>query len=177
MSARWATRATRATRATGAGRAPLAVVLLAAACSTATPAVRPSPAARDGAFYPAAMLAAFGDSLALRHEPARMLADRGSFQYLLVRRDTTGVPERHARWTDVIAVQAGSATVLVGGTLTGQHEESPGEERGGIITGGDVRTVGSGDLLVIPAGAPHQGQVGSGGSVRYVVVKAPPGAR
>jgi mannose-6-phosphate isomerase-like protein (cupin superfamily) len=152
----------------------LAVALVAAAaCSKSKPSTFPSPSTRDVAFYPAGALASLGDSLAAQRVPSRVLADRGDYQYVLVRRDTSGAPERHARWTDVILVQAGTATVLVGGTLSGQHLESPGEERGGTIAGAEVRTVGAGDLLVIPAGLPHQVQVGSGGSVRYVVVKAP----
>jgi mannose-6-phosphate isomerase-like protein (cupin superfamily) len=155
-------------------RAFTALALLGgAACSKPKPSTFPSPSVRDVAFYPASMLSSLGDSLAAQGVPARVLGDRGDYQYVLVRRDASGAPERHARWTDIIVVQAGTATVLVGGTLSGQHTESPGEERGGTITGAEVRTVGAGDLLVIPAGLPHQVQLGSGGSVRYLVVKAP----
>lgn len=150
-----------------------ALLLAGAACSHAKPATFPAPSVRDVAFYPAASLASLGDSLAAQNVPARVLGDRGDYQYVVVRRDASGAPERHARWTDVIIVQAGTATVLIGGTLSGQHLESPGEERGGTIAGAEVRTIGAGDLLVIPAGLPHQVQVGSGGSVRYLVVKAP----
>jgi uncharacterized protein YjlB len=70
-------------------------------------------------------------------------------------------------------VQAGSATVLLGGRYEGGHEESPGETRGGQLVGAKAQRVAAGDLLVIPAGLPHQVQLATGESIRYVTVKAP----
>ena len=92
---------------------------------------------------------------------------------MLVARDATGAPEQHAKWTDVMLVQAGSATVLLGGQYQGGHEETPGETRGGQLVGANAQRVAAGDLIVIPAGMPHQVQLAPGASIRYVTVKAP----
>jgi mannose-6-phosphate isomerase-like protein (cupin superfamily) len=119
------------------------------------------------------MLARAADSLRTQHTVARVLGDRGTYQYVLVVRDTTAGPEQHEKWTDVMLVQSGTATVLLGGRYEGSRADAPGELRGGRIVGATSRTVSAGDLLVIPAGVPHQVQVATGGVVRYVTIKAP----
>jgi mannose-6-phosphate isomerase-like protein (cupin superfamily) len=81
------------------------------------------------------------------------------------------VPEVNDRWTDVTIVQSGRATLVSGGRVTGSRVETPGEHRGGTITGGATRPVGAGDLMVIPAGVPHQYVIAAGDSLRYVTVK------
>jgi mannose-6-phosphate isomerase-like protein (cupin superfamily) len=124
-------------------------------------------------YYSAASLERTADSLRTAKSVAKVLGDRGAYQYVLVTRDATAGPEQHARWTDVMLVQAGSATVLLGGQYRGGHEESPGETRGGQLVGANAQPVAAGDLIVIPAGMPHQVQVAPGTSVRYVTVKAP----
>jgi mannose-6-phosphate isomerase-like protein (cupin superfamily) len=149
-----------------------AVMLLTGAAGAQTP--QPAPAApRAPEYYSAATLAATADSLRAQHTVARVLGDRGTYQYVLVVRDTTPVPEQHAKWTDVMLVQAGTATVLLGGRYEGGHEDAPGETRGGRLVGASPRNVAPGDLLVIPAGVPHQVQVAPGTVVRYVTIKAP----
>ena len=142
-----------------------AVVLLAAGAARAQ--------APHVEYYPAATLARTADSLRSAHAVSKVLGDHGAYMYVLVTRDQTAGPEQHAKWTDVMLVQAGSATVLLGGQYQGGHEESPGETRGGQLVGANAQAVAVGDLLVIPAGMPHQVQVPPGGSVRYVTVKAP----
>ena len=142
----------------------------AAAALLATGAAAQPPRAE---YYSAASLQRTADSLRTAKSVAKVLGDRGAYQYVLVARDATGVPEQHAKWTDVMLVQAGSATVLLGGQYQGGHEESPGETRGGQLVGANAQAVAAGDLLVIPAGMPHQVQVAPGGAIRYVTVKAP----
>jgi uncharacterized RmlC-like cupin family protein len=68
-------------------------------------------------------------------------------------------------------VQAGRATLLVGGRVSGGTLASPGEHRGGTIAGGTPHPLGAGDLLVVPAGIPHQFQVVRGDSVVYLTIK------
>jgi hypothetical protein len=68
-------------------------------------------------------------------------------------------------------VQSGRASLLSGGRVDGSHVESPGEHRGGTITGGTTRAVGPCDLMIIPAGIPHQYVIAPGDSLRYVTVK------
>jgi mannose-6-phosphate isomerase-like protein (cupin superfamily) len=71
-------------------------------------------------------------------------------------RDADGQVEVHTRLNDQIVVRSGQATFVVGGKVEGNKETAPGEWRGGKITGGHAYAMGPGDVLWIPAGAPHQ---------------------
>jgi mannose-6-phosphate isomerase-like protein (cupin superfamily) len=128
---------------------------------------------RDGGveYYTAAVLAHIGDSLARGASSGHMLRSHPSFQYLQIRRGKSGVPEVHDRWIDVTVVQAGRGSLLSGGQVSGSHVETPGEHRGGTIAGGTSRPVGAGDLMIIPAGIPHQYVIAAGDSLRYLTVK------
>jgi mannose-6-phosphate isomerase-like protein (cupin superfamily) len=147
----------------------------AAGDTSATDAGAPPGASTQGGaaveYYTAAALAHVGDSLARGSTSGHMLRAHGTYQYLQIRRGRSGVPEVHDRWTDVTTVQAGRATLLSGGRVSGSHVETPGEHRGGTIAGGASRPVGPGDLMIIPAGIPHQYVIAPGDSLRYVTVK------
>jgi len=90
---------------------------------------------------------------------------------LIVRRDADGQVEVHTRLNDEFVVQAGHATVLVGGKVSGAKETAPGEWRGGVVAGAKAYQLGPGDVLWIPAGAPHQTLVKAGGSFTYLAFK------
>lgn len=131
-----------------------------------------SPSGNAGVeYYTASALAHVGDSLARGSSTGHMLHSHGSYQYLQIRRAASGVPEVHDRWTDVTVVQAGRGTLLSGGRVSGSHVETPGEHRGGAIAGGTSRPVGPGDLMIIPAGIPHQYVIARGDSLRYLTIK------
>lgn len=100
----------------------------------------------------------------------RLVADRG-YTVLALRRTADGEAEIHADWDDVIVVQEGGATLLHGGTVKGGRETAPGERRGGRIDGGTLQPLAPGDLVLVPAGTPHQVLVPAGRSVSYLVVK------
>lgn len=122
-------------------------------------------------YYTAAQLAHVGDSLSRGPSTGHVLRAHPTYQYLQIRRHRSGMPEVHDRWTDVTVVQAGRGTLLSGGRVSGSHVETPGEHRGGTITGGTSRPVGAGDLMIIPAGVPHQYMLAAGDSLRYLTVK------
>jgi mannose-6-phosphate isomerase-like protein (cupin superfamily) len=82
---------------------------------------------------------------------------------LVAHRDADGLVEVHKRLNDEFVVQAGHATVLVGGKVEGNKETAPGEWRGGKVTGAKAYALGPGDVLWIPAGAPHQVLAPKGG--------------
>jgi mannose-6-phosphate isomerase-like protein (cupin superfamily) len=134
-------------------------------------AAPPSSEHAEVEYYTAAALARVGDSLARGSSRGHMLRSHGSYQYLQIRRATSGVPEVHDRWTDVTVVQAGRASLLSGGQISGSHVETPGEHRGGTIAGGRSRPVGPGDLMIISAGIPHQYVIARGDSLRYITIK------
>jgi mannose-6-phosphate isomerase-like protein (cupin superfamily) len=89
---------------------------------------------------------------------------------LAARRDRPGEIELHSHLNDQFVAQAGHATVHVGGTVTGNRQIAPGEFRGGTISGGRDYQLAPGDILWIPAGAPHQ-VTPKGGTFRYLAFK------
>jgi mannose-6-phosphate isomerase-like protein (cupin superfamily) len=81
--------------------------------------------------------------------------DHRNFMVHASRREKAGVAEVHALDADVIHVLDGTATLVTGGTIDEAREVEPNELRGPSISGGDSRTLASGDVIVIPAGMPH----------------------
>jgi mannose-6-phosphate isomerase-like protein (cupin superfamily) len=100
------------------------------------------------------------------------IADRGSYSVISVRRDKAGEVEIHRDWDDVFFVQEGSGVVVYGGEASGGVTDK-GETRGGEIRKGTTRQLGVGDVVIIPAGMPHQVTPLAGGSITYVVLKVP----
>ena len=90
---------------------------------------------------------------------------------LAAHRDKTGQVEVHMKLNDELIVQAGHASILVGGRVEGNKETAPGEWRGGTIVGGKSYDMSPGDVIWIPAGMPHQLVVPAGGSINYLAVK------
>jgi mannose-6-phosphate isomerase-like protein (cupin superfamily) len=121
---------------------------------------------------PAAQLLAISDSLPGAVN-SRQLARFPGLAGMLTRRDSAGVPERHARFTDVFFVERGTARLRYGGTTDNAPEISTGEWRGGTIRGGTEADLHTGDVVVIPAGIPHQLLLSSGQRIDYVTFKVP----
>jgi hypothetical protein len=130
-----------------------------------------SRAAGDIEIHPASQLAQMATGLAGGSTTARKFCGQPTLQCVEARRATSGVPEVHEQWIDVTIVQAGRAVLLTGGRVTGAHLASPGEHRGGTIVGGIEHPIGVGDLLIVPAGVPHQYQVAPRDSVVYLTIK------
>lgn len=115
-----------------------------------------------------------GAATAPERTAVKVLGDNGRYRYVVLRRDRTGEVEVHDAWDDVIVVRSGAAMLLHGGAISGGRQTAPGETRGGVISGGVAQPIAAGDIVVVPAGIPHQVQVAPGGTVTYLVVKAPP---
>ncbi len=136
---------------------------LAALIAAATPALAAAqtPAAQSPPtveILPATSLAKMSDAL-----PAGAMNSVSVGQWpadglngMLGRRDSDGVPELHEAFTDIFVVQRGTATLRYGGTVTGNKVTTPGEYRGGTIQNGSDTVLHPGDVVVIPAGIPHQ---------------------
>ncbi|HUM09828.1 MAG TPA: heme-binding protein [Myxococcaceae bacterium] len=84
-----------------------------------------------------------------------VLLDRGDYQVHASRRDAPGKAEVHQIDTDVFYVLEGTATLVTGGKVPDLALTGPHELRGSRIDGGDVRTIGPGDVVVVPSGTPH----------------------
>jgi len=70
-------------------------------------------------------------------------------------RDGPGMAEVHARDTDIIHVLDGEATFVTGGVVRDGLTTAPDEVRGASITGGEIRRIAKGDVLIVPSGTPH----------------------
>jgi quercetin dioxygenase-like cupin family protein len=85
-------------------------------------------------------------------------------------RTKAGEAEAHANDADIFHVLEGTATFIVGGTITGAHETAPGETRGTGLDGGEAYELKTGDVITIPVGIPHWFKSVQG-PFRYYVVK------
>jgi len=150
-------------------------LLLLAACSAflgATPSSY-ADAPTAGLKYVSAKDLAAAVAGATADPVAKEIAADPSATTLMIRREKTGEVEVHTVLNDILVFETGHATVLVGGQVKGNHELKPTEWRGGEITGGERHEVAAGDLLLIPAGVPHQCILKPGDSVSYLTIKTP----
>ncbi len=92
----------------------------------------------------------------------------GAHRFRFIRRDGDGRPEQHDDIDDVVYIQSGEGTLLVGGEMLGRTGDV-----GTSITGGSRYPVSAGDVVRIPAGTPHAYLVPDGGHVTYVLVRVP----
>jgi glc operon protein GlcG len=85
------------------------------------------------------------------------------------RREKPGMAEIHTKDADIIHVLDGTATFITGGTAVNPKETEPDELRGSEITGGEVRQLKKGDVVIVPAGVPHWFKEVSNPFLYYVV--------
>jgi mannose-6-phosphate isomerase-like protein (cupin superfamily) len=148
------------------------VPLAAASAQNPAPAAVEPPLLSGVQIFSASTLSRIADSLPPgpinTHQIARL---EGGLSNMIGRRDTSGVPERHEQFGDIFVVQRGRATLRYGGTTEGARSVGPGEHRGGTIRNGSETPLGPGDIVVIPAGVPHQLLLAPGASFVYVTFK------
>lgn len=100
-----------------------------------------------------------------------LLGNFGNHYFMAAYREADGEAEIHETQTDIFIVQAGEATLVVGGQVEGGKTTAPGEIRGASIKNGQATRLGPGDIVHIPAKTPHQTLVKPGQKVTYLVVK------
>lgn len=135
------------------------------------------PLSHEAVVLSATRLAALADSLPAGALNSVQLGRWEGLTDAIGRRDSAGVHERHEGFTDIFVVQRGSATLRYGGTAEGEKATTPGEWRGGTIRNGTETVLHPGDVVVIPAGIPHQLLPGPGEHFVYLsfkVAKAAP---
>ena len=113
--------------------------------------------------------------MAADHSSRETLADYGDHRFRMLYRDADGNPEQHDAIIDIVYVQSGSGTLVMGGTMVGKKGTNPGEWVGTRLEGGDTHPLGAGDILHIPAGIPHSFLVLKGQHLTYVLLKIPNG--
>ena len=136
---------------------------------------QPAPLLTDVQILSASRLTQIADSLPAGAMNARQIARFEGLSNMLGRRDTSGIHERHEDFTDIFVVQRGRARLVYGGRAEGERTTSPGEWRGGTIRGGTESEIKVGDIVVIPAGVPHQLLLAPGESFYYFVFKVEKG--
>ena len=106
------------------------------------------------------------------HSARETLADygnpAGAHRFRFIHRDTDGIPEIHDDIIDVVFVQSGAGTLLVGGEMLNRTGG-----RGTGISGGMRYPLGPGDMIHIPRETPHSYLVPEGGHITYVLVRVP----
>ena len=142
----------------------------AAISPTDTAVVRVSGAAVDSAFR----------SLAASKSPADIARDLPTgdvsrYQLVALSRRVAAAAELHEQWSDVVFVRSGTAVLRTGRTLTRRRALGQGEYSGAEIARGRDQSVGTGDVLVIPAGLAHQWRPTGDAAFSYVVLKVHPG--
>lgn len=144
--------------------------------------------ARTWALALGILLAAAGNARAQENEVTYIAGDRVTAAFMkgmpllevtgykvhASRREAPGQAEVHERDTDIIHVLDGTATFVTGGTVVGGMTTAEDEIRGASIAGGETRTLGKGDFIVVPAGTPHWFREVRGVFL-YYVVKVPNG--
>ncbi|HTQ59306.1 MAG TPA: hypothetical protein VMI32_03725 [Candidatus Solibacter sp.] len=135
----------------------------------------PAPAGFED--WPSATLQSTASALAAQaatdphHFSVKQLADFPNDTFLLVHRAADGAPEWHETQVDVMIVESGSATLVVGGTLLNGETVAPHEKRNGTIQGGTRQKLTVGDVVRIPPHTPHQILLDGGHEFTYFVVK------
>ena len=105
------------------------------------------------------------------HLGLRRLSDFPNDLFMVAHREADGQPELHETQADVFVVVSGSATLIVGGTLTGAKLIEPHELRNGTIQGGIRQKLSVGDIVRIAPKTPHQVILDGAREFTYFVVK------
>jgi mannose-6-phosphate isomerase-like protein (cupin superfamily) len=86
-------------------------------------------------------------------------------------REGDGSAELHETQVDILIVESGEATLLVGGSMLTPKTIKPHEVRGTSIEGGETKQLVPGDVVHIPAKVPHQLKIANGKTFTYLVIK------
>ncbi len=125
--------------------------------------------------YKAADLKAMPAKLA-----AKMDANKSAFDWIgrwgnhglmMSHREGSGEAELHETQADIFFVNAGAATLVIGGEMVNAKTTAPGELRGPSIKGGEKVKLAPGDIVHIPAKQPHQLLLAPGAKFDYTIVK------
>jgi len=93
----------------------------------------------------------------------------GNYMVHASRREAPGMAEVHTKDADIVYVLDGTATLVTGGAPVDLKNTAPDEFRGAEIISGDTRQLNKGDVIIIPAGVPHQFKEVTNPFLYYVV--------
>ena len=99
--------------------------------------------------------ASFAKGAVLLGDDESMMHAARNYMVHASHRDKAGVVEIHEFDTDIVYVLKGTAQLITGGTPVGTTTIAPHEFRAPTVTGGEVRKLVPGDVVIIPNGVPH----------------------
>jgi mannose-6-phosphate isomerase-like protein (cupin superfamily) len=99
------------------------------------------------------------------------LASYGNLALKLSVRTASGGAEIHAHYDDLMIVQQGSATLVTGGKVINAKIDAGGETKGTAIQNGRLQAISAGDVIIVPAGVPHQLLIPPGSTYSALVAK------
>ena len=156
----------------------VSIVLLAAAINTglgqgmdkiSPDSTRKPVALTNAPASPAAATYIDGATVTAAFDKGQTLAEGHGYKVMASRRDKPGPVEIHAYETDVFYIIHGTATFVTGGTCADTKMTGPGQFRGTSIIGGVTHHLKKGDVIVVPAGLPHQFTEASNPFLYYTV--------
>jgi len=122
-----------------------------------------------------AHLQGFAQSLAPKINAQKIatqsLGSYGNHSFLIAHREGDGEAELHETQNDVMVIESGEATLVVGGTVVNPRTTARHEVRGPSIRGGERVPLAAGDVVHVPVKVPHQMLVANGQQITYFVVK------
>lgn len=99
------------------------------------------------------------------------LANFGPDRAVMAHRTVSGSAEVHENESDLMVVESGAGTLVVGGKIEGAKTTARGELRGSSIRGGTRQRLAPGDIVHIPPKTPHQLLLDPGKQITYFVLK------
>jgi mannose-6-phosphate isomerase-like protein (cupin superfamily) len=95
----------------------------------------------------------------------------GNHSMSLVHREGTGQAEFHETQSDIMVIQSGDGSIVIGGTIPDGKHTTAHEIRGSKINGGETQALHPGDVLHISPRTPHQIVLEPGHKIDYLAVK------
>jgi len=103
---------------------------------------------------------------------SKTIGSWGNHVLLKTRRESSsGQAEFHEKQADLIVIQSGQATIIVGGKIINGKTTAPNEIRGTSIEGGEKQSLKAGDVVHVPVKTPHQVLLEPGQTLDYIVLK------
>lgn len=99
------------------------------------------------------------------------LGSWGNHSLLLIHREGSGQAELHETQTDIMMIQSGDGSIVIGGTIPDGKRTEAHEIRGSKINGGETQPLHPGDVLHISPRTPHQIVLEPGHKIDYMTVK------
>jgi mannose-6-phosphate isomerase-like protein (cupin superfamily) len=118
-----------------------------------------------------AQLALLAPQAVAKGSSGSTLAASGNVALKLSVRTTSGGAEIHAHYDDLMIVEQGSATLITGGTVVDAQTGKDGETKGASVKDGKLQTITVGDVVLVPAGTPHQLLIAPGTTYSAMVAK------